>query len=62
MNGDVYLNPFFGDLWIVVNDTQIRKINDSYTEDFDNVIGFKKVGHIDLWECYHFLMEFVVDI
>lgn len=47
-NGDIYLNPFFGDLWIIVNDTQIRKINDSYTDDFNNVIGFKKVGHIDL--------------
>ena len=48
MNGDIYLNPFFGDLWIIVNDTQIKLINDSYTDDFDNIIGFKKVGHVDL--------------
>ena len=48
VNGDIYYNPFFGDLWIIQNDTKIKKINDSYTTDIDNVAEFVYVGHIDL--------------
>ena len=25
INGDIYYNPFFGDLWIIQNDTKIKK-------------------------------------
>ena len=25
VNGDIYYNPFFGNLWIIQNDTKIRK-------------------------------------
>ena len=48
VNGDIYYNPFFGDLWIIQNDTKIKKINDSYTTDIDDVAEFIYVGHIDL--------------
>lgn len=48
INGDIYYNPFFGDLWIIQNDTKIKKINDSYTTDIDDVAEFVYVGHIDL--------------
>lgn len=48
VNGDIYYNPFFGDLWIIQNDTKIKKINDSYTTDIDDVAEFVYVGHIDL--------------
>lgn len=47
-NGDIYYNPFFGDLWIIQNNTEIRKINDTYTTDVNDVVGFVHVGHIDL--------------
>ena len=26
VNGDIYYNPFFGDLWIIQKDTKIRKL------------------------------------
>ena len=45
-DGDIYLNPFFGDLWIVDGHSFI-KINDGYTEDLDCPDGFIKVGHVD---------------
>ena len=48
VNGDIYYNPFFGDLWIIQNDTKIKKINDSYTTDIDDVAEFVYVGHINL--------------
>lgn len=48
VNGDIYYNPFFGDLWIIQNDTKIKKINDSYITDIDDVAEFVYVGHIDL--------------
>lgn len=48
VNGDIYYNPFFGDLWIIQNDTKIKKINNSYTTDIDDVAEFISVGHIDL--------------
>ena len=46
VNGDIYLNPFFGDLWVVDNGKFI-KINDGYFVDLDTPSGFVKVGHID---------------
>ena len=48
VNGDIYYNPFFGDLWIIQNDTKIKKINDSYITDIDDVAEFVYIGHIDL--------------
>lgn len=48
--GDIYLNPFFGDLWVVdIIDKQksFIKINDGYSIDIDEPEGFVKVGHID---------------
>ena len=46
VSGDVYLNPAFGDLW-VVDDGKFIKINDGYFIDLDDPEGFVKVGHID---------------
>ena len=46
VDGDVYLNPMFGDLWVVDSRTFI-KINDGYTIELDEPEGFIKVGHID---------------
>lgn len=45
-DGDVYLNPLFGDLWVVDGATFV-KINDGYSVDIDDPQGFIKVGHID---------------
>lgn len=45
-DGDIYLNPCFGDLW-VVDGTSFIKINDGYAIDLDEPEGFIKVGHID---------------
>jgi len=45
-NGDVYLNPVFGDLWVVDNNNFI-KINDGYTISVDDPERFIYVGHID---------------
>lgn len=44
-DGDIYLNPWFGDLW-VVDGAAFVKINDGYTIDLDEPEGFVKVGHI----------------
>lgn len=46
VNGDIYLNPYFGDLWIV-DDRHFIKINDGYCIDLNDPIGFIKVGHVD---------------
>lgn len=46
IDGDIYLNPTFGDLWIVEGDSFI-KINDGYTIELDEPSGFIKVGHVD---------------
>lgn len=46
VNGDIYLNPCFGDLWIV-DDGRFIKINDGYGIDIDDPIGFIRVGHVD---------------
>lgn len=46
IDGDIYLNPMFGDLRIVDSKTFI-KINDGYTIAIDEPEGFVKVGHID---------------
>lgn len=46
VNGDIYINPLFGDLWVVDNRAFV-KINDGYTVDLDEPCGFVKVGHVD---------------
>lgn len=46
VDGDIYLNPCFGDLWIV-QDKQFIKINDGYFVDLDEPAGFIKVGHVE---------------
>lgn len=46
VDGDIYLNPMFGDLW-VVEDNSFIKINDGFTIDLDDPEGFVKVGHVD---------------
>ena len=46
VDGDINLNPFFGDMWIV-DGKHFIKINDGYTIDLDEPGGFVKVGHVD---------------
>lgn len=46
VEGDIYLNPFFGDLWIVQGDRFVL-INDGYSTDTSDPAGFIKVGHVD---------------
>jgi len=46
IDGDIYLNPLFGDLWIVDNNSFI-KINNGTSIDLNDPIGFVKVGHVD---------------
>ena len=46
IDGDIYLNPCFGDLWIVDGGTFI-KINDGYSVELDDPSGFVKVGHVE---------------
>lgn len=46
VDGDIYLNPFFGDMWIV-DGKHFIKINDGCTIDIDEPEGFIKVGHVD---------------
>lgn len=46
VDGDVYLNPVFGDLW-VVDGKSFVKINDGYTIDLDDPEGFIKVWNIN---------------
>ena len=42
----IYLNPCFGDLW-VVDGASFIKINNGYAIELDEPEGFIKVGHID---------------
>lgn len=46
VDGDIYWNPSFGDLWLVENGYFI-KINDGYIIDINDPASFVKVGHID---------------
>lgn len=46
VDGDIYLNPLFGDMWIV-DGQQFIKINDGFTVDMDDPGGFIKIGHVD---------------
>ena len=45
-DGDIYLNPCFGDLW-VVDGASFIKINNGYAIELDEPEGFIKVGHPD---------------
>ena len=52
--GDIYLNPMFGDLWILrreLNDKEkmvwvLSLVNEDLVEEFKYVKGFKKIGNI----------------
>ena len=47
-DGDIFVNRAFGDLWMAKGDEFIR-INDSeYKVEIENIVGFVKVGHIDM--------------
>ena len=47
INGDIYFNPVFGDLWIVENGKFV-KINDGYDIPLDEPEHFIKVGQAEL--------------
>ena len=44
IDGDIYFNPVFGDLWIVENGKFV-KINDGYDISLNEPEHFIKVGH-----------------
>ena len=46
VDGDIYFNPVFGDLWIVEN-RKFVKINDGYNISLDEPEHFIKVGHAE---------------
>ena len=46
VDGDVYFNPVFGDLWIVENGKFV-KINDGYDIPLNEPERFIKVGHAE---------------
>ena len=46
VDGDIYFNPVFGDLWIVENGKFV-KINDRYVIPLDEPEHFIKVGHAE---------------
>ena len=46
IDGDIYWNTMFGDLWVVDRGYFI-KINDGYSTELNDPVGFIKVGHID---------------
>ena len=46
VNGDIYFNPVFGDLWIVENGKFV-KINDGYDISLNEPEHFIKVGHAE---------------
>ena len=46
VDGDIYFNPVFGDLWIVENGKFV-KINDGYNISLDEPEHFIKVGHVE---------------
>lgn len=45
-NGDVYLNPYFGDLWIASNNSIVR-INTGETLHVDSTHPLILVGHVE---------------
>ena len=56
INGDIYFNPVFEDLWIVENGKFVKiivengkfvKINDGYNISLDEPEHFIKVGHAE---------------
>ena len=46
VDGDIYFNPVFGDLWIVENGKFV-KINDGDNISLDEPEHFIKVGHAE---------------
>ena len=46
VDGDIYFNPVFGDLWIVERGKFV-KINDAYDITLDEPEHFIKVGHAE---------------
>ena len=46
VDGNIYFNPVFGDLWIVENGKFV-KINDRYDIPLDEQEHFIKVGHAE---------------
>lgn len=46
VDGDIYFNSVFGDLWIVENGKFV-KINDGYDISLDEPEHFIKVGHAE---------------
>ena len=46
VDGDIYFNPVFGDLWIVERGKFI-KINDGYDIPLDEPEHFIKIGHAE---------------
>ena len=46
VDGDIYFNPVFGDLWIVENGKFV-KINDGYNISLDEPEHYIKVGHAE---------------
>ena len=46
IDGDIYFNPVFGDLWIVENGKFV-KINDGYDISLNEPEHFIKVGHAE---------------
>lgn len=46
VDGDVFINIFFGDLWVSENNTMVR-INDGQIALEGDKSGFVKIGHID---------------
>lgn len=46
INGNIYFNSVFGDLWIVENGKFV-KINDGYDIPLDEPEHFIKVGHAE---------------
>ena len=45
-DGDIMVNPYFGDLWLVSGEKFIL-INNSYWDYHREMNGFIKIGHID---------------
>ena len=46
VDGDIYFNPVFGDLWIVENGKFV-KINDGYDISLNEPEHFIKIGHAE---------------
>lgn len=54
IKGDIYVNNFFADLWVAINEKEVECINRDIIENFEDVLGLEKVGHIDMDLCYPF--------